>query len=63
MRYHSRMSKTEQIHVRVTPSDKAAIKEAADLERRSISDYLVIAALEKASARSVEKRGKKEKSR
>jgi len=42
------MSKSEQIHVRLEAKDKETIEKAAKAERRSVSDFMVVAALEKA---------------
>ena len=41
------MPKTKPIQIRVTEDDLAAIKAAAELERTSISRFMLISALER----------------
>jgi len=39
--------KKEQIHILVTREEKEALQKAAEKEKRSLSNYLVIAGLER----------------
>ena len=42
------MARTERLEARIAPSDLAKVKRAAELERRSISEFVVDAALQAA---------------
>ena len=41
-------TRTEQIHVRLTAQEREHIERAAQAERRTLSDYLVVSAIERA---------------
>lgn len=41
-------NRTEHVHVRLTPQEREALEAAAKQERRTLSEYLVVAALERA---------------
>lgn len=48
MKNKNSKSRAAQVHVRLTPEEKKTIEAAAEKDRRTLSEYLVVAGLERA---------------
>ncbi len=41
-------TRSERLNIRISPAEKAKLKEAAEIDRRNLSNFIISAALEKA---------------